>query len=137
MALGRVRASGIFRILRSFVPNLAMRSGLSRTLGDQDRQAARRCSFSRGSAVARNRIRADFIESAREPLGHTDREDFHSSTMIEPPALMRRSGLPVNPSRTEVSVMGKGNNSQSKEKKKPKKGTKAAPVKAAPPPKKK
>ena len=29
--------------------------------------------------------------------------------------------------------MGKGNNSQSKEKKKPKKGTKAPPVKSAPP----
>ena len=32
--------------------------------------------------------------------------------------------------------MGKGNNSQGKEKKKPKKGEKAAPVKATPPPKK-
>jgi hypothetical protein len=33
--------------------------------------------------------------------------------------------------------MGKGNNSQSKEKKKPKKGAKVAPVKSGPPPKKK
>ena len=33
--------------------------------------------------------------------------------------------------------MGKGNNSQGKEKKKPKKGAKAVPVKAGPPPKKK
>lgn len=32
--------------------------------------------------------------------------------------------------------MGKGNNSQGREKKKPKKGAKAAPVKATPPPKK-
>ena len=38
--------------------------------------------------------------------------------------------------QTEVSVMGKGNNSQKKEAKKPKKGTKAAPAKPAPPPKK-
>lgn len=41
----------------------------------------------------------------------------------------------VNP-ETEVRPMGKGNNSQSKEKKKPKKGAKPAPVKSAPPPKK-
>jgi hypothetical protein len=41
----------------------------------------------------------------------------------------------VFPSRGRV--MGKGNNSQSKEKKKPKKGAKPAPVKNAPPPKKK
>jgi hypothetical protein len=33
--------------------------------------------------------------------------------------------------------MGKGNNSQGKEKKKPKKGAKVVPVKAAPPPKRK
>jgi hypothetical protein len=33
-------------------------------------------------------------------------------------------------------VMGKGNNSQGKEKKKPKKGAKPAPVKTPPPPKK-
>jgi hypothetical protein len=33
--------------------------------------------------------------------------------------------------------MGKGNNSQGKEKKKPKKDAKPAPVKSAPPPKKK
>jgi hypothetical protein len=32
--------------------------------------------------------------------------------------------------------MGKGNNSQGREKKKPKKGAKPAPVKAGPPPKK-
>ena len=38
--------------------------------------------------------------------------------------------------RTEVSVVGKGNNSQKKEAKKPKKGAKAAPVKSPPPPKK-
>ena len=36
-------------------------------------------------------------------------------------------------SRTEVRIMGKGNNSQKKEKKKPKKGAKAAPVKSPPP----
>ena len=35
-------------------------------------------------------------------------EDFHSSTMIVPSALMSRSGLPVKPSRrTEVSVTGR------------------------------
>jgi hypothetical protein len=33
--------------------------------------------------------------------------------------------------------MGKGNNSQSREKKKPKKGAKSTPVKTFPPPKKK
>ena len=38
--------------------------------------------------------------------------------------------------RPEVSVMGKGNNSQKKEAKKPKKGAKAPPVKSRPPPKK-
>jgi hypothetical protein len=37
----------------------------------------------------------------------------------------------------EVLVMGKGNNSQSKEKKKPKKDAKPAPVKSVSPPKKK
>jgi len=40
----------------------------------------------------------------------------------------------VSPS--EVVAMGKGNNSQGKEKKKPKKDAKPAPIKAAPPPKK-
>jgi hypothetical protein len=40
-------------------------------------------------------------------------------------------------SQTEVREMGKGNNSQGKEKKKPKKDAKAAPVKATPAPKKK
>ena len=43
-------------------------------------------------------------------------------------------------SRTEVSIMAKGNNSQNKETKKPKAAAKAAPAKAAPakaPPKKK
>ena len=39
-------------------------------------------------------------------------------------------------SQSEVSVVGKGNNSQKKEVKKPKKGAKAAPVKSPPPPKK-
>jgi hypothetical protein len=39
--------------------------------------------------------------------------------------------------QTEDQVMAKGNNSQGKEKKKPKKDPKAAPVKPAPPAKKK
>jgi hypothetical protein len=39
--------------------------------------------------------------------------------------------------RTGVPTMGKGNNSQGREKKKPKKGAKPAAVKASPPPKKK
>jgi len=38
--------------------------------------------------------------------------------------------------RIEVHIMGKGNNSQGKEKKKPKKSAKTAPVKPAPSPKK-
>jgi hypothetical protein len=39
--------------------------------------------------------------------------------------------------QTGVPTMGKGNNSQGREKKKPKKGAKPAAVKASPPPKKK
>ena len=39
-------------------------------------------------------------------------------------------------SPTEEFAMGKGNNSQGREKKKPKKDAKPAPVKASPPPKK-
>jgi hypothetical protein len=38
--------------------------------------------------------------------------------------------------KLEERVMGKGNNSQGKEKKKPKKDAKSPPVKASPPPKK-
>jgi hypothetical protein len=43
----------------------------------------------------------------------------------------------IRPDPNRGGTVGKGNNAQGKEKKKPKKDAKAAPVKPAPPPRKK
>lgn len=61
----------------------------------------------------------------------TDSERKHSNSVVSGCGC---AGCDILP--TEVSAMGKGNNSQSREKKKPKKGAKTAPVKTPPAPKK-
>ena len=70
---------------------------------------------------------------SRDRAPSPGRQDGSGSLTATAPSCYHRGGVRKPSPRTEATTVGKGNNSQKKEAKKPKKGAKAAPVKAAPP----